>query len=240
MGVAYTIGESLELWRYGQFFLTTVSFQMAKELAVTLPWQYQLRVTPALPVSAPEPAVDLTLYLREDYIAILDTIDFGDSSRPGKIYVEYFIKGWPYPAGVTRMFAPEYKEGYQGATYIRKCNLHAAISFLISDNVQFKYWNTTGNNPEDVYYESTMVGYTFHTKYYKEVYDIVMRNWVLLQKIINLIKLQVALNASPNVGKLAAEKLGEDKVDGELTELIVKTIEEAKKPFREEVIVEYG
>lgn len=241
MGLSYTIGESLELWRYGKFFLTTISFQIPKEYAITLPWEYQLRVTPAVPVSTIVPAIDLTLYLNEEWVAILDVINFGDTSIPGKIYTEYFIKGNPYPAGVTVMYAPAYTEGYQGATYIRKCNLNSPMSFVIADNVQFKFWNTTGNDPEDVYFEASMYGYTFHTRYYTEVYDIVMRDWVLLQEILTMQRLQTAFDATPNIGALVAEKLGiKDKVDGELAELIAKSIEKAKKPYRQAVIVEYG
>lgn len=227
-------GEVLELWRYGLFTKGTFFFQIPKEYAVTFPAILDT------PIHNIPPAVQIRYEIREDYIGIMDKFDFGDTSRPAKVYIEWYIGGHPYPAGVTQMFAPEFSSGYKGGTYITKSASESLLPYITGEFATFKFWNTTGIAPEDVYFEATIFYYTFQRKYYKEVYNILMRDWVLLQEILNLLRLQIALTASPDVGRLVAEKLGVDKVDGELAELIVKTIEKAKKPYREEVVVEYG
>lgn len=234
MPTTNSYGEVLELWRYGLFTKGTFFFQIPKEYAVTFPGILDT------PIHDIPPAVQIRFDIREDYVGLLDKFDFGDTSRPAKVYMEWYIGGWPYPAGITRMFAPEFHVGYKGGTYITKSVSTSLLPYITGDFATFKFWNTTGVAPEDVYFEATLFFYAFQRKYYKEVYDILMRDWVLLQKIIKLMELQIALNASPNVGSLVAEKLGKDKVDEELAELIVKTIEKAKKPYREEIIVEYG
>lgn len=227
-------GEVLELWRYGLFTKGTFFFQIPKEYAVTFPAILDT------PIHIFPPAVQITYNIREDYIGIMDKFDFGDTSRPAKVYIEWYIGGWPYPAGITRMFAPEFRPGYKGGTYITKSASTSLLPYITGDFATFKFWNTTGVAPEDVYFEATIFYYTFQRKYYKEVYSIMMRDWVLLQEIINLLRLHIALDTSPDLGKLVAEKLGVDEANSELAELIIKTLEKAKKPFKEEVIVEYG
>jgi len=232
MPTSYSYGEVLELWRYGEFFLTTLAFQIPKEYAVDLPPEIAMALTPVLPIHTIPATVDLQFPLREDYVGIVDKFSYGDTSRPGKVYLEYYLSGWPYPAGATRMFAPEYSEGFKGAIQIRLCNQTNEVSFIASDYVRFKFWNITGTaDPKDVYIEFSIAGYTFHKRYYEEVYDIMMRDWVLLQRLIKLTELGIAQNAL-DVDRLAA--------DGELQNLIAKTVEKAKKPFRQAVIEEYG
>lgn len=217
MPTSLSYGEIMEMWRYGEFTKATIAFQIPKEYAVSFP------AILSTPIHTVVPAVDLKFYIKEQYIGILDKLCAGDTSRPGKIYLEFYIGGYPYPTGATSLFAPAFQLGYKSGAYIRlSCNT-SENPYIISDYAQFKFWNTTGDAPENVYFESCLWYYTFQKKYYKEVYDILMRDWVLSQKIISLLEALIAQNAG---------KLDDD--------LLAEIIAKSKKPFRSEVVVTYG
>ncbi len=213
--LTFTAGECLDMIRYGKFTLLTFSVQIPKEEAVTIVPPYPYFLTPA--------AVEARYSLRTNYLVITSSYNWGNTSRPNKVYYEIHQFGWPFPAGISRMAAPEYKEGFLCGTHIKECDIDNQSHLFCAEDFRVLLWNATGEEPEDIYVEFAIWFYTYHKKYFHEVFNILTRNWNLMQTLIGLMRRNIMFQA----GKLP---------DEELNDIIAKTSEESE----ERGIIKYG
>ncbi|GAH95138.1 unnamed protein product [marine sediment metagenome] len=184
--LGFTVGEAVELLRYGKFRL--LAFQ------VQIPASEALKIEPPYPYFKKPPAVESIFETRYDYINLAYFYHWGETSRQldkstPKVYYEIHHSGNPFKE-VKLIQTPEYREGYYRGNHIRKSDLENPCIIFYNKAINIKLWNATGDypEPEDVFVEFTLFYYNFHEKYFPQVYDILMRNWNLLGEIRDLLK----------------------------------------------------
>lgn len=219
--LTFTAGECLDMIRYGKFTFLTLSVQLPKSKAVT--------IIPPAPYFITTPAFETVFTLRTSYLIITESYNWGSTSRPNKVYYEIHQRGWPFPAAISRMSAPEYREGFFCGSHIKECDLENQTHLFCGEDFSLKLWNATGDKklfavPEDVHVEFAIWFYTFHKKYFNDVFGILTRTWNLLQTIIDLTRKSIAFDA----GELPSS---------ELEEIIEKAKE---KPEEEPGAITYG
>lgn len=217
-----TVGETIELLRYGKFRLLAFQVNIPKEDAID--------VQPPYPYFKHEPAAEGTFEARYDYINLGYFYDWGETSRWNTPMVYYEIHAFGNPYKETKLIkTPEYREGYYRGNHIRRSDIENSCAVFYNKRIEVKLWNSTGGwtTPEDVFVEFTMFYYNFHDKYFPQVFDILMRNWTLLRDIKNLLYTK----AGCDLGMLKPHKL-EDiiRAEAESGELIKRSdLETAKK-----------
>lgn len=177
MPLTFSFGEAAQLVRYGKFTVLHFSLDIPASEAVV--------ISPPYPFFKSRPAVEAVYEIRYSYVVFTERYNFGDTSRPDKVYYELHQFGWPFPKG---MSVPEYREGYYCGNRINLSNLENHCTHIFSGrDIHIKLWNATGNAPEDVYFDISVWYYAFHKKYVEKVYDILFKQWDLTQRIIDLL-----------------------------------------------------
>ena len=181
--ISFQVGEAMDLLRYGKFRLLAFQVQIPASEAVT--------IEPPYPYFKVPPAVESIFEGRYDYINLAYFYHWGETSRQlegtlPKVYYEIHYSGDPFK-DVKLIRVPEYREGYYRGNHIRKSDLENTCLIFYNKSINIKLWNATGADPEDVFVEFTMFYYNFHEKYFPQVYDVLMRNWNLLNNIASLL-----------------------------------------------------
>jgi len=193
MPIQFDPGKALELLRYGKFTLLHFSLEIPSTEAV--------EVTGPYPFTEYPPAAEPVYHITPGYRVLTERFNWGGTSRPNKVYYELHQFGRPFPPEIE---APEYAQGYYCGAKITDSNVENRCTHIFaSKNIHVKLWNCTGASPEDVWVDFTVWYYTFHEDYTIEVYNILQRDWRLLEKIIDLSKKKIAQEA----GELPEEEL---------------------------------
>ena len=195
MTISYNVEEAIETLRYVKPTFFSFDIDIPKEDAVKIEGPY--------PVFSSIPSVEITFSPSWNWSILLSTFDFGDSSRPGKIYYEIHVKGNPYDElTLPAPAAPVYRDGYYLSSFILVSNLqNSATNLFVDDELTFKVWNSTGSSPEDVYLETTFHYLAIPFEYLEAVYTPYTRDSSTLSDLVLLGQTQLAME----LGRLGTE-----------------------------------
>lgn len=179
--VDFRFGEAVELLRYGKFRLLAFQTQILASEA--------LIIEPPYPYFAVQPAAEFIFAAKYDYINLAYFYDWGETSRwnTPSVYYEIHHFGNPFKS-VDLIQTPEYQEGYYRGNHIRKSDIENSCVVFYDKSINYKLWNSTGVNPENIFVENTTFYFNFHKTYFTQVYDILKKNWNLLSELIDLLK----------------------------------------------------
>ena len=107
MPIEFGVGEALKLLQYGKFTLLSIHGEIAAKDAVTID---------KTPFTAVAPAVDAVYDIRDDWYVLTERFNFGDTSRPNKVYYEL----WNDPG---ELELPEWNVGFYCGSKIRESNI---------------------------------------------------------------------------------------------------------------------
>jgi hypothetical protein len=196
MAITYNVEEAIETLRYVKPTFFSFDIDIPKEDAVTIEGPY--------PIFSSIPSVEITFKPSWNWAILLNSFDFGDSSRPGKIYYEIYIKGNPYnELTLPAPAAPVYRDGFYLSSFILVSNLqNVATNLFVDEELTFKVWNSTGGaDPEDVYLETTFHYFAIPFEYLEQVYKPYVRDSATLNDIVVLGQTQLAMD----MGRLGAQ-----------------------------------
>ncbi|MEA1998132.1 MAG: hypothetical protein U9N61_02230 [Euryarchaeota archaeon] len=195
MVFSYNVEEAIETLRYVKPTFFSFDIDIPKEDAVTVEGPY--------PIFDSIPSVEVTFRPTWNWSILLTNFDFGDSSRPGKIYYEIHVKGNPYEElTLPAPAAPVFRDGFYVNAFILVSNLrNSCTTFFVDDELTFKVWNSTGADPEDVYLEATFHYIAIPFEYLQSVYAPYTRDSSTLSDLVLLGQTQLAME----MGQLGAQ-----------------------------------
>lgn len=203
MTISYNVEEAIETLRYIKPTFFSFDVDIPKEDAVTIEGPF--------PIFSSIPSIEVTFSPTWNWAILLNSFDFGDSSRPGKIYYEIYVKGNPYdeltlPAPI----APIYRDGFFLNAFILVSNLqNNATNIFVNKELTFKVWNSTGASPEDVYLETTFHYFAIPFEYLESVYTPYTRDSSTLSDLVLLGQIQLAMEMGQLGESNAIETLAE-------------------------------
>ena len=203
MTISYNVEEAIETLRYVKPTFFSFDIDIPKEDAVTIEGPY--------PIYSSVPSVEVTFSPTWNWSILLSSFDFGDSSRPGKIYYEIHIKGNPYEElTLPAPAAPVYRNGFYQNAFILVSNLqNDATSIFVNDELTFKMWNSSGADPEDVYLETTFQYFAIPFEWMQSIYTPLVRDSATLNDIVVLGQTQLAMEMGRLGARNAIETLDE-------------------------------
>ena len=196
MTIAYNVEEAIETLRYVKPTFFSFDIDIPKEDAVVIEGPF--------PVFSSIPSVEVTFKPTWNWSVLLSSFDFGDSSRPGKIYYEIYVKGNPYEElTLPAPAAPVFKDGFFTNAFILVSNLTDNFTNLfVNKELTFKIWNSTGGaDPEDVYLEATFYYFAIPFEYMEQVYKPYVRDSATLSDLVLLGQTRFAMD----MGQLGAQ-----------------------------------
>lgn len=216
MTISYNVEEAIETLRYVKPTFFSFDVDIPKEDAVTIEGPF--------PIFSSIPSIEVTFSPTWNWAILLNSFDFGDSSRPGKIYYEIYVKGNPYdeltlPAPI----APVYRDGFFLNAFILVSNLqNNATNIFVNKELTFKIWNATGGaDPEDVYLETTFHYLAIPFEYLESVYTPYTRDSSTLSDLVLLGQAQLGME----LGRMGV-------LGGKATADTIKTAEDTLKDIQ--------
>jgi len=221
MPITLTASEAIELLKYGKYSLLSLSGTIPASEAVNI------TETPSLK----PPSVSAVYSIKPGWAILSERLNWGQTSRPDKVYYELWQYGKPIPT--------PYAEGFYCGNYVKGSNLDDVnVHLYASEKIIVKLWNATGASPEDVYYDLTIWYYTYDLTYQKEVMAILDRTPSLLSEILEAIKAIKTVTPPPTVPP-AAPPAAPAAIPRELEcklDKIIKTLECINDALRRRVI----
>jgi len=167
MPVTFRPSEVLELAKYGYFTQQRVwgqSIALAKAVSIAASDIYDPEGVPR-PYTKAAPAGEHIINIKKGWGMIIELFDWGDTSRPDKVYYEIWHEG--------PLVIPQAVEGFHCGAFIGEANLENVSTHpVMANRLILKVWNATGASPEDVWYEFRTAYYTFNRRFYYEVYNL--------------------------------------------------------------------
>ena len=171
MPIEFRVGEAIELLRYGKFTLLSLAGTIPAVEAVTI------TETP----SVKPPAVEAVYHIVPGWIVLTERFNWGETSRPDKVYYELWQYGKTIPTA--------YQEGFYCGSMIRGSNIDNICTHIFAaDRIHVKLWNATGAAPEDVYYDFTVWYYTYMAMHHDKVMAIFLKTPDTLKAILEVLK----------------------------------------------------
>ncbi len=189
MSIAFPLDNAIEAMRYVK--PTFFSFQL------DIPAEEAETIEGPFPYFKSEPAVQVTFTATWNWSIMLGSFNWGDTSRPGKVYYEIHIFGDPYDElDLPVPVAPVFREGFFNNAFVLRSNIeNPAPHIFVDDRIEFKIWNATGSDPEDVYVECTFWYFAIRNEYLEKVYEPYVRDTKLLSDQVKLTKAHLGLAA---------------------------------------------
>jgi len=174
MPVTFSVGEVLELIKYGKFTLLGLYGEIPAEDATPIT---------SIPMTKP-PAVEAVYHIKPGWLVVTERYNWGETSRPNKVYYE--IWNDPGPLEVISE-----NQGFYCGGKIRESNIDNRSTHILSGGkVHIKLWNCS-DPPEDVVYSFTVWYYAYLAKYHDKVLKTFRRVPDALDRIIELLERRV-------------------------------------------------
>lgn len=171
MPIQFDVGEAIELLKYGKFTLLSLYGTIDSADATTI------TKTP-MDVA---PAVETIYDIRDDWRVITERFNWGETSRPNKVYYEL----WNDP-GELKTIAENM--GFYCGSKIREANIDNICTHILSGGkIHVKLWNCS-SPAQDVDYDFTVWYYTYMKENHEEVMKILLRTPNTLQAILDVLK----------------------------------------------------
>jgi len=187
--VEFSVGEAITLLEHGKFTLLSFDGSIPSAKATTI-------FSTPMPVNSEAVKTVYEIAKRPDWGVLTERFNWGETSRPGKVYYELW--SWGKPFGIPT----PYGEGFYSGSKIKASQIDNISPHIFAANsIEVKLWNCS-SPAEAVYYEFTVWYYTYLLERHEKVMEILLKTPNTLEAILGELQNLSKVLMAPELARL--------------------------------------